>query len=387
MCEHRKKNLHKPADQGRSRRTYKKRRIYRRRALFGMCYAVFMLGFCIFLYLKVDVSQNIADDLHWLSELAGMDMGQQETTVQDGWENLAPDDLKLDKLHSSYAILLDAQTGQVLAEKNGDARMCPASMTKLMAALVAVENTKNWDETLEIPQEIFAGLYLEHASLAGFEPGERVKPEELLYGMLLPSGAECCTTYALWLAGGEENFVAWMNEKAQSLGMESTHFENTTGLHDEEHYSSVHDMAVLLRACLENDILRRILSAESFQTAATSRHPQGLGMESTLFQTIEQNRDLSRQKAKGERAGVTLLGGKTGYTSQAGLCLASFALVNGREYILVTAGAEGNHYTEPFHVQDALEVYTQVAEATKKWDDQSSGNHNSSGNWRMPRGC
>lgn len=366
MREQRKRNLKKPTEPDRSRRAYKKRKIHRRQVLLGMCYVVLILGFCLFLYIKTDVSDNMTDGLHWLSGLVGTNMGQQENTVQDGWENLAPDDLKLDKLHSSYAILLDGQTGQVLAEKNGDARMYPASMTKLMAALVAVENTKNWDVTLEIPQEIFAGLYLEHASLAGFDPGEKVKPEELLYGMLLPSGAECCTTYALWLAGGEENFVAWMNEKAQSLGMESTHFENTTGLHDEEHYSSVHDMAVLLRVCLENDILRRILSAESFQTAATSRHPQGLSMESTLFQTIEQNRDLSRQKAKGERAGVTLLGGKTGYTSQAGLCLASFALVNGREYILVTAGAEGNHYTEPLHIQDALEVYAQVASATKK---------------------
>lgn len=148
--------------------------------------------------------------------------------------------------------------------------------------------------------------------------------------------------------------------------MESTNFVNTTGLHDDEHYSSVHDMALLFRECLENDILRRILSAESFQTVATVWRPQGLSMKSTLFQAIEQDGDLSRQKAKGERVGVTLLGGKTGYTSQAGLCLASFALVNGREYILVTAGAEGNHYTEPLHVQDALEVYAQIAAATKK---------------------
>lgn len=366
MREYRKKSLHKLAEPGRSRRTHNRRRIYRLRVLFGVCCAVFALVFWVFPYIKVDMSHYMTDGLHWLKGLVGMNMGQQEIIRQDGWENLAWDDLRLDKLHSAYIILIDGQTGQVLAEKNGDARMYPASMTKLMAALVAVENTENWDVAVEIPQEIFAGLYLEHASLAGFEPGEQVTPKELLYGMLLPSGAECCTTYALWLAGGEERFVEWMNEKAQSLGMESTHFMNTTGLQDEEHYSSVHDMAVLLRACLENDILRRILSAESFQTAATSRHPQGLTLESTLFQAIKQDQDLSRQKAKGERAGVTLLGGKTGYTSQAGLCLASFALVNGREYILVTAGAEGNHYTEPFHIQDALEVYAQIAAATKK---------------------
>lgn len=366
MSEYRKRNLHKPVDSGRSRRAHKKRKSYQRRALFGMCYAGFILGFCIFLCIKMDIFNSMADNPHWLSELVGVNTGRQEITEQNGWKDFASDELELDKLRSPYVILLDAQTGQVLAEKNGDARMYPASMTKLMAALVAVENTEDWDVTVEIPQEIFAGLYLEHASLAGFDPGDKVTPEELLYGMLLPSGAECCSTYALWLAGGEENFVEWMNDRAQSLGMENTHFVNTTGLHDEEHYSSVHDMAVLLRECLGNDILRRILSAESFQTVSTPRHPQGLTLESTLFQAIGQNKDLSTQKAKGERLGATLLGGKTGYTSQAGLCLASFALVNGREYILVTAGAEGNHYTEPFHVQDALEVYAQIAAATKK---------------------
>ena len=366
MREYRKKNLNKPAGADRNRRAHKIQRTYRRRILFGMCCGMIILAFSFFLYINTDVSHNTTDYPHWLSNLMGINIGRQEIAEQDGWKDLASGDLELDKLHSPYVILLDAQTGQILAEKNGDVRMYPASMTKLMAALVAVENTENWDVTVEIPQEIFAGLYLEHASLAGFEPGEQVRPEELLYGMLLSSGAECCSTYALWLAGGEENYVAWMNEKAQSLGMESTHFVNTTGLHDEEHYSSARDMAVLLRECLENDILRRVLTAESFQTAATTRHPQGLTLESTLFQAIGQNRDLSRQKAKGERAGATLLGGKTGYTSQAGLCLASFALVNGREYILVTAGAEGNHYTEPFHVQDTLEVYAQIAAVTKK---------------------
>ena len=358
---HGRKNLHGQAEPDRRRLIRKKQRIHRRQTLFGICYAVIILGFCIFLYIKVDVSHNTTENKYQLSGLAGMNMEQQEIAEQNGWEDFVPDDLELDNLHSPYAILLDAKTGQVLGEKNSNVRMYPASMTKLMAALVAVENTENWDVTVEIPQDIFAGLYMEHASLAGFEPGEQVTPEELLYGMLLPSGAECCSTYALWLAGGEENFVAWMNEKAKSLGMESTHFVNTTGLHDEEHYSSAHDMAILLRECLKNDILRRILSAESFQTGSTAWHPQGLILESTLFQSIEQNQDLSKQKFKAEQTGATLLGGKTGYTSQAGLCLASFALVNGREYILVTAGAEGNHYTEPLHLQDALNVYAQLA--------------------------
>lgn len=240
--------------------------------------------------------------------------------------------------------------------------MYPASMTKLMAALVAVERTEDWKAKIEIPQNIFAKLYAEHASLAGFEPGEKVTPENLLYGMLLPSGAECCTVYAMWLAGGEEVFVEWMNDKAAELGMENTHFMNTTGLHDAQHYSTTGDMAVLMRQCLQNETLRSILQADIFQTSPTAQHPQGLTLESTLFQAVADNSSLTEKLAEAKGAGAVLLGGKTGYTSQAGLCLASFANIDGREYILVTAGAEGNHYTEPFHIEDALAVYLQIAE-------------------------
>ena len=271
--------------------------------------------------------------------------------------------VELDTLYSPFAVLVDGETGEILAERAGKERMYPASMTKLMAALVAVEHTEDWDETIEIPQEIFSKLYLEHASLAGFEPGEHVTPEDLLYGMLLPSGAECCTTYALYLAGDEETYVEWMNRKAEALGMEDTHFTNTAGLHDEKHYSTAEDMGILLRYCLQNETLRKVLTTERFQTAPREQHPDGLEMESTLFQPIEQDENLVIQREALRNKGVVLLGGKTGYTSQAGLCLASFAEVNGREYLLVTAGAEGDHYTAPYHIQDALRVYGQIADA------------------------
>lgn len=276
------------------------------------------------------------------------------------------DDITLDSLYSTYAILMDVETGQVLAQKNSDKRMYPASMTKLMAALVAVEYTEDWNEAVEIPYEIFSQLYIEHASLAGFEPEEKVMPKDLLYGMLLPSGAECCTTYAMWLAGNEDTFVEWMNLKAVELGMENTHFANTTGLHDEEHYSTAEDMATLLYQCIQDETIRTILSTETYQTAATAKHPQGLTLESTLFQTINESKALTKKLKTSQTKGVMLLGGKTGYTSQAGMCLASFASIGGREYILVTANAEGNHYTEPLHIEDALNVYYQIATGVTK---------------------
>ncbi len=270
--------------------------------------------------------------------------------------------VNLDGLYSQYAVLMDAETGQVLAEKNGGERIYPASMTKLLTALEAVEHTESWGGSVKIPPDIFSELYAEHASLAGFEPGEKVMPEDLLYGMLLPSGAECCSAYAMYLAEDEETFTGWMNGKAEELGMDSSHFTNTSGLHEEEHYSTARDIAVLLRACIQNEILRRALSAESFQTISTAQHPHGLNLQSTLFQTIETDPDLSAELESLKASQVTLLGGKTGYTSEAGLCLASFARVGDREYILVTAKADGNHSTEPYHIMDALKVYARIGE-------------------------
>lgn len=330
-------------------RTHKKRRLRRWQSARILCYVV-LIGLCCFGLWKMEAGRNHGRKIPDLPPKIILSDEDSETSDYPLW---GTDDITMDTLYSKYAVLLDADTGEVLAEKNGKDRIYPASMTKLMAALVAVEHTEEWDVEVEIPQKIYSKLYLEHASLAGFEPDEKVTPEDLLYGMLLPSGAECCTTYALWLAGDEEVFVEWMNEKAEELGMEGTHFMNTTGLHDEKHYSTVEDMAILLHQCLQKESLRLALSTPSYQTTPTTQHPQGLTLESTLFQALEDQIVVSD---------AGLLGGKTGYTSQAGLCLASFAEIDGREYILVTAGADGNHYTDPLHIEDALNVYNQVSE-------------------------
>lgn len=329
-------------------RTQKIRRERRRQAGRIICY-IALIGLCCLGLWQMEAGRDHGQKMPELP--SKIILSDEDSEKLDGrtWKT---GDITMGSLFSKYAILMDVNTGEVLAEKNSKKRIYPASMTKLMAALVAVERTEKWDVEVEIPQKIFTQLYLEHASLAGFEPDEKVTPEDLLYGMLLPSGAECCTAYALWLAGDEEVFVEWMNEKAKELGMDGTHFMNTTGLHDKNHYSTVEDMAVLLYQCLQNKTLRLVLSTPSYQTTPTTQHPQGIALESTLFQALHQM-DISD---------TDLLGGKTGYTSQAGLCLASFAEIGGREYILVTAGADGNHYTESFHIEDALNVYSQVSE-------------------------
>ena len=186
--------------------------------------------------------------------------------------------------------------------------------------------------------------------MAGFQPGEEVRLKDLLYGILLPSGAECCLAFADRIAGSEEQFAVMMNEKAKELRMKDTHFTNSTGLQDSDHYSTVKDISILLRYALKNDVFRTVFTARRYSTRPSNLHPEGFTFYSTMFQSLE-----GRETADGE-----ILGGKTGYTKGAGLCLASLARIHGKEYILVTAKAEGNHETEPFHILDAVSVYNQI---------------------------
>lgn len=261
---------------------------------------------------------------------------------------------QLDTLNSPYAILMDASTGEVLAEQNADTQMYPASMTKILTAVTAMESVNSLDEILTMPYEIYATLYEEGASMAGFEAGEQASVRQLLYGVILPSGAECCIALADLIDGSESAFVQRMNEKAQALGMSSTHFVTCTGLHDVQHYSTVRDIAVLLQYALQSSDFREIFTAHSYSVAPTAQHPEGFTFYSTMFQSL----------GDASVTGGEILGGKTGYTEEAGLCLSSLAQVNGREYILVTAGAPGSHDTEPLHTIDAKAVYNRIGEAT-----------------------
>ena len=142
-----------------------------------------------------------------------------------------------------------------------------------------------------------------------------------------------------------------MNQKAAELGMTSTHFCNPTGLHDPEHVSTVRDISTLLREAVRNETFRKILTTERYTIQPTNLHPKGFTVTNTLL------RELNGDEIRTGK----ILGGKTGYTSEAGLCLASIAEVKEKEYLLVTAGALGNHETEQYHIEDAVKAYRQLA--------------------------
>jgi D-alanyl-D-alanine carboxypeptidase (penicillin-binding protein 5/6) len=258
--------------------------------------------------------------------------------------------IPFENLNSPYAILVCLEDQTIVKEKNSEDKIYPASLTKIMTAVVAIENLPDLKDEITLTNSTFEGLYEEGAAMAGFLPGEKVRAIDLLYGVLLPSGAEACIGLANHIAGSRQNFVGMMNQKAADLGMNNTHFANATGLHDENHYTTIKDLAILLNYALRNDTFREIFTSTCHSTQATNKHPDGITFYSTMF------KELSSPRITGGE----ILGGNTGFTNEAGLCLASLAKVGKQEYLLITAGAKGDNRSEKYNIYDALTVYNSL---------------------------
>lgn len=294
----------------------------------------------------------VEEDLHKDSEYDS-ELPEEEPTPEPTPEPTLEPAKKIfsDGLYSKHAVLIRLKDEDIMMDKAGEDRTYPASITKVMTAIVALEQLPDLEEKITLSSAMFDRLYEEGASMAGFEANQSVSVRDLLYGVMLPSGAEACIGLAERIAGSEEGFVELMNKKAEALGMNGTHFVTSTGLHDAEHYTTARDMSHLLAYALKNPEFRTIFTATSYTTAPTSSKPEGLTFQSTMFKRLE-----TPVLANG---GV-IEGGKTGYTSDAGLCLASLAKIADEEYILVTTGAEGDHTTEQFNLLDALDVYNRI---------------------------
>lgn len=211
------------------------------------------------------------------------------------------------EVSATAAVLLDADTGQLLYEKNGDEQMLIASTTKIMTALVALEQAEP-DDTVTVTRE-----HMAEGSSMYLKPGETVRVEELLYGLLLCSGNDAALALTE-CAGGLEPFVALMNEKAAALGMTHTSFANPNGLDAEGHYSTARDMAVLAAAAMEEPTFRRICSSRAV----------------TIGQRTMENHNRLLRQVEG------CVGLKTGYTKAAGRTLVSCTERDGCRLIAVT---------------------------------------------------
>ena len=258
--------------------------------------------------------------------------------------------IALYKLNSHNVILIRLKDNVILMQKNSEEKIYPASLTKIMTAIVAIENLPNLKEEIKLTTSTFQGLYEADASMTGFQPGEKVRAIDLLYGVMLPSGAESCIGLSDQIAGSEQEFVKMMNQKGAALDMDNTHFENATGLHNQNHYTTVKDLAILLNYALQNDTFREIFTSSRYSTSPTNKHPGGITFYSTMFGELNNQNIINGE----------ILGGKTGYTREAGLCLASLAKVGREEYILISAGAKGDHHSKQYNITDALAIYNSM---------------------------
>ena len=183
-------------------------------------------------------------------------------------------------------------------------------------------------------------------SNAGFDVDEKVTIRDLFYGTILPSGADAAVGLAAYVAGSHEAFVDMMNEKLDELGLSDTaHMTNCVGLYDENHYCSVYDMAIILKAAMDNPICREVMSAHTYNTSITTQHPEGILLSNWFLRRIED------KDCVGE-----VLCAKTGYVVQSGNCAASYALdQSGNGYLCVTA-----HSTSSWRcIYDHVALYQQ----------------------------
>ena len=213
---------------------------------------------------------------------------------------------------------MDADSGRVLYERNADRKMLIASTTKILTALVAIEEGDLHD-SVKVSRE---AAYTEGSAMYLTE-GETLTLETLLYGVLLCSGNDAAVAVAQHVGGSVKGFVALMNEKAQELGMEHSSFANPNGLDDEQHYSTARDMAKLARAALENETLMRIASTRSVTIGGRT-----MTNHNKLLHYVD-----------------GCLGLKTGYTKAAGRTLVSCVERNGQRLVAVTL-QDGNDWAD-----------------------------------------
>lgn len=258
------------------------------------------------------------------------------------------------RLKSNAAVVMDMKSRQVIYAKNADTKRYPASLTKMMTLHIALQHFNNLEQNVTMPEEAFQGLE-DGAATSGLSAGETITVREVMYGLILPSGADCAKALAILSAGSEDAFVQEMNDEARRLGMKNTHFANPTGLHDPKQVSSANDLAIFMARALKNKDFYEILSTASYTVAKSETHPAGLEWHDFLDKYDPQIRELVGNGIYQFR------GGKTGYTPEAGICLASFAEgERGDVKIAVTLRAPGHSGNYMPALRDAIALYDQA---------------------------
>lgn len=241
-------------------------------------------------------------------------------------------------VNAETAVLMDASTGLVLYEKNAHKEEYPASTTKIMTTLLALENS-SLNETVTFSHNAVFNLEF-GSSHIGIDEGEKLTMEQSLYAIMLASANEVSTGVGEHISGSIEEFAKLMNKKAKELGCLNTHFSNANGLHSDDHYTSAYDLALIGRAAMENPTFRKITATTRYIIPPTNKHEN-----QNAF--TNHHKMLNEPPFKYEYC----IGGKTGYTSKAGNTLVTFAKKGDVTLICAVMRANGptspeNEYTD-----------------------------------------
>ena len=267
-------------------------------------------------------------------------------------QTVALTDYELVKAKNAALIEVTDAGSVLLAERGADEPIPPASLTKIMTMLtfLKLNGGNSLDRTVTMDLSIINDAHAQSAACAGFWAGETCSVRDLLYGMMLPSGADAAVKLASLISGNEESFVQEMNAYAAEMGLTGTYFCNCTGLQNERHRSTVQDLARMLIYAERDPLCRTLMSTVSHTTAATAQHPNGISFTSRVFDRFSGRELLD--------AGyhLTVTGGKTGFTNEAGQCLATWAeSTDGRKFVCVVTGCDGKKPMEP--VIDTMTLY------------------------------
>ena len=242
-------------------------------------------------------------------------------------------------LNSEKYVLYNLNENIILDKKDENKETSVASLTKIMTTIVAIENIKDYNEKVTITREMFEDIAGD-VSVAGFKINDIVTYNDLLYGAILPSGADAVNALAISVSNSYEDFVKLMNTKVNELKLKHTHFSTVTGLYDENNYSSAYDIAQILKYALKNKKFKEVFESKKY-TFTTGK---------TVKSTIEHYNSRI-----GSKNISYITGAKTGYINASGYCLATTARINNVDYMLITLNAD-NTKTAP-HIEDAIEAY------------------------------
>lgn len=232
---------------------------------------------------------------------------------------------------SPSALLMDLDTGKVLYEKNINKKVYPASTTKIMTAIVVLENCQLSDIAIVSKNAVtsITGGYV----TANLKVGEELTIEQLLYTLMVGSSNDVAIVLAEHVSGSTENFAILMNEKAKEIGCASTNFVNPNGVHDENHYTTAYDLALIAKYCMKNETFKELVSTRVYRLPATNKYSLNDRLFSTTNDLINKNSSYYYKEATGV---------KTGFTTPAGNCLIASANKNNLNFLTVVLGAESS---------------------------------------------